>query len=332
MITTAVLRRRFFLMGPLLVLMLSSIGWAQQGQEDRDQVPTFRANVSVVNLFFNAKDRHGALLPDLKESDFNVFEDGTQQKIKYFSSEANQPLTLGVLIDTSGSQQRVLPMTQEIGESFLKQTLREKDMAFVISFDVNVELLQDFTNSSSDLRKGLERAKINTGGGSGGIPGIGQGPVPVSRPKGTLLYDAIYLASDEKLKQEVGRKAIVILTDGEDQGSQTTIKESIEAAQKADAIVYVLFVEDRESYAGFGKGDMKKVAEETGGRVIDVGNKPEKLREAFDQISKELRTQYNIGYTPTNSKRDGTYRKVEIKPANKDIKIQARKGYYAPKE
>jgi VWFA-related protein len=221
-------------------------------------------------------------------------------------------------------------MTQDIGSEFVSDVLRPKDEAFLISFDIQVELVQDFTADTKSLARGLHKTKINVGGGSYGVPGIGQGPVPVSNPKGTLLYDAIYLASDEKLKEEVGRKALIILTDGEDQGSKTTLREAIEAAQKSDAIVYVIFEADRAATWGGGKGDMKKVAEETGGRVIDVGDNPKKLKEAFDEISKELRSQYYIGYTPTNQKRDGGYRKVEVKPVNKDMKIQARKGYYAP--
>lgn len=303
---------------------------SQPSQQDQEPLQTFKVNVNVVNLYFNVKDKHGALIPDLKKDDFEVLEDGAPQKVKYFSASSDQPLTLGIMIDTSGSQQTVLPMTQEIGSNFLSEVLRPKDMAFVISFDVNVELLQDFTNERSLLRKALHKTRINVGGGSSGIPGIGQGPVPISNPKGTLLYDAIYLAADEKLKQEVGRKALIILTDGEDQGSRTRIQEAIEAAQKSDSIVYVIFEADRRATWGGGKGEMKKICEDTGGRVVDVGDNPKKLREAFDQISNELRSQYYIGYTPTNQKRDGSYRKVEVKPLNKDLRIQARKGYYAP--
>jgi VWFA-related protein len=302
----------------------------QPSQQDQQQAPTFKVNVNVVNLYFNVKDKHGGLIADLKKEDFQVSEEGAPQKIKYFNADSEQPLTLGILIDCSGSQSRVLPMTQEIGSEFVHEVLRPKDEAFVISFDIQVELLQDFTADSASLRRALYKTRINTGGGSYGVPGIGQGPVPVHDPKGTLLYDAIYLASDEKLKQEVGRKALIILTDGEDQGSRTRIHEAIEAAQKSDAIVYVIFEADRLATFGTGKGEMKKISDETGGRVIDVGDNPKKLKEAFDQISKELRSQYYIGYTPTNQKSDGTYRKVEVKPVNKDFKIQARKGYYAP--
>jgi VWFA-related protein len=310
---------------------------AQEAPSAQDQEPleTLKVDVNVVNVFFNAKDKKGLLTPNLKKEDFQIFEEGKPQTIKYFSAESNQPLTLGLLIDTSGSQARVLPMEQEVGAQFLNQVLKEKDLSFLISFDVNVELLQDYTNDGKDLRAGLRRTRVNSGVGGGG-PGMGGGPVPTARPRGTLLYDAVYLAAYEKLSKEVGRKAMIILTDGEDQGSQETLKNAIEAAHKADAMVYVLLIADRDFYQsnqmGYsGSGDMKKLAEETGGRMIDVGSEEKKLRAAFDQIANELRSQYYIGYTPKDSKRDGLFRRIEIKPTNKDVKIQATKGYYARK-
>jgi VWFA-related protein len=307
---------------------------AQETKPSDDQsVSTLKVNVNVVNLFFNVKDKHGALVPNLTKDQFEVYEDGKPQTIKYFSSESNQPLTLGLLIDSSASQMRVLEDEKVVGAQFLKEVLRKDDLAFVISFDVNVDLLQDFTADASELRHAMNRAKINSGGAGGGAPGLGGGPLPTSNnPRGTLLYDAVYLAANEKLSREVGRKAMILLTDGADQGSQTRIQQAIEAAQKADTIAYVIMIADRGFYGGFGYSgdhDMKKLAEQTGGRVINVGNKPDKLKEAFDQIANELRSQYNIGYTPTNPARDGSFRKVEVRAKN-GLKIQARQGYYAP--
>jgi len=293
---------------------------------------TLKVNVNVVNLFFNVKDKHGALIPNLNKEDFEVMEDGKPQTIKYFVRESDQPLTIGLLIDTSGSQMRVLDMEQEVGALFLQQVLRSKDLAFLISFDVNVDLIRDFTNDPTDLKMAMRKLKINAGYGGGGLPGLGGGPIPQGNPRGTLLYDAVFLAADEKLKQETGRKAMILFTDGEDQGSQLKIRDAIEAAQRSDVICYVLEISDSGQYSGWGMGEMKKLAEQTGGRVIDVGNKHKKLREALEQISNELRTQYNVGYTPTNPARDGAYRKVEIHTRDKELKIQARKGYYAPKD
>ena len=305
----------------------------QHQAEPEEQTPaeTLKVNVDVVNIFCNVKDKHGALIPDLKKEDFELNEDGKPQAVKYFSAESNQPLTLGILLDTSPSQGRVLPMEQEAGAQFLDEVLRANDEAFLINFDTNVELEQDYTNNKRRLREAMNKAKINGGGVVGGAPGIGQGPLPTAQtPRGTKLYDAVYLASNEKLAREVGRKAMILLTDGEDQGSYAKIGEAIEAAQKADAICYVILIADRGYYGGFYSGDqkMKEMTEQTGGRVIDVGNSFDKLKKAFDQIASELRTQYALGYTPTNGKKDGTFRKIDVK-TKEGYKVQARRGYYA---
>jgi VWFA-related protein len=303
----------------------------QAPREDEGPFGTLKARVDVVNVFFNVKDKHGALIPNLTKDDFEVFEDGKPQKIKYFSAETEQPLTLGILIDTSPSQTRVLPMEQEVGAAFLNQVLRKKDLAFLISFDADVDLLQDFTNDARELRVALNRTRIGGGSPQGGIsriPGVGQGPIPAGHDACcTHLYDAVYLASKDRLGSEVGRKAMIILTDGEDEGSKVKAREAMEAAQKADAMVYVLLIADRGMYQGFGAGEMKKLAEETGGRVIEVGNKLEKLKQAFDQISAELRTQYTVGYT-SNAKHDGAYHKLDVK-SKQGYRVQARRGYYA---
>ena len=296
-------------------------------QPEDNPVETLKVNVDVVNLLFNVKDKKGQLLPNLNKDEFEIAEDGKPQAIKYFKAESNLPLTIGILLDTSLSQDRVLPIEKEVGAQFLQRMLRKEDEAFLISFDVNVDLLQDFTNSGRDIRKGMDAAKINGGGNVGGLPGIGQGPVAIS-PKGTLLYDAVYLAAHDKLRSEVGRKALILLTDGEDQGSQSKLQDALEAAQKSDAIVYVLLISDRGVAMGTGPGYMKKLCEETGGRVINVGNNQQKLQKAFDQISDELRSQYSIGYTPSNNRHDGSFRKVEIK-TKEGYKVQSRKGYYA---
>jgi VWFA-related protein len=308
---------------------------AQQNKDDdQDPAETLKVNVDVVQFFFNVKEKKGGLIPNLPKDHFDLFENGKPETIKYFSSDSNLPLTLGILIDSSASQERVLGMEQEVGGAFLSQILREKDMAFVIDFNIGVSLLQDFTSNARKLKAALNSVRINSGGQAAvsGLPGQGGGPVPtIGDPKGTLLYDAVVLASHDEMGQQVDRKAMILLTDGEDQGSQYKIRDAVEAAQKADTIVYVLLCADRGFY-GFGgySGDsaMKKLTSETGGRVIEVGNKPEKLKAAFDQISQELRSQYYIGYVPTNPTKDGGFRRVEIR--SKDgYKIQARSGYYA---
>ena len=219
----------------------------------------------------------------------------------------------------------MLPLEQESGAQFLKDILTPKDEAFLITFDINVDLRADYTNSVKELRRALEKTQINTGAGTGSVTGN-------MTPKGTLLYDAVYLATHDKLHDEAGRKVLVLLTDGGDQGSNTRLKEAIESAQKANVIIYVILISDQGfmgQYMGFSPaGDMDRLTRETGGRVINIGHNAKKLDEAFAQISDDLRTQYLVSYTPKNPNLDGTFRNINI-TCGKDVKIQARKGYYA---
>jgi VWFA-related protein len=303
-------------------------------------VTTIKVNVDLVSLYFTVKAKDGTLVPHLGADNCAVEEDKVPQKLNHFQAENNQPLTLGILLDTSYSQTRVLPLEQQFGAEFLKDVLKAKDQAFLVSFDVDVDLLQDYTSSARLLERAMNKAEINTAGGNGaaGIPGIGQGPVPVhGQPKGTLFYDAVALASNDKLSRETGRKAIIVLTDGEDQGSQTKIQGAIEAAQKANVIVYGILIADRAAYGNImfgynGNSALKRIADETGGRMIDVGNNGKKLQAAFQQIEDELRTQYVASYRPTNNKADGSYRKLAVScKADKgdELKVQVRRGYYA---
>src|SRR5215471_16582089 len=317
----------------LTLIFVLLTAWPSLAQEDQkpaagpDQMPTFRKNVNLVSLFFNVKDKHGGFVPELTAANFELREDGKAQTIKYFSAETDQPLTLGIMIDSSGSMQAMLPEEKVIAADFLRQVITDKDLAFVISFDISVDLLQDLTTDMRLLRAGLEKARINVGGGgSTGIPGIGQGPFPVSHPKGTLLYDAVYLGSNDILSKQVGRKAMIILTDGVDQGSRLKLRDALEAAQKADVICYVLLLFDPRF--GSDMSDMNHLAEETGGRAISIGSHTDNLGKAFKQISDELRTQYSLGYTSSNEKHDGGFRKIELK-SKEGYKVQARKGYYA---
>jgi VWFA-related protein len=289
---------------------------------------TLKVNVNLVNVYFSVRDKSG-FITNLHKDDCSIFENKELQKTKNFTQEKNLPLTIGILLDTSGSQMNVLPLEQQSGAEFLKDVLTPKDEAFLISFDINVNLLADYTNSAREIKRSIDSAVINTGAGTGSVTGNGT-------PRGTLLFDAVYLAAHDKLRQEAGRKILILLTDGGDQGSQETLKTATEAAQKANAIVYVILIADRGFYGGgfginladTGERDMQRLASETGGRVINVGNNGKKLQEAFDQIQDELRTQYLASYTPTNLKVDGTFRTLNI-TCQPGQKIQARKGYYA---
>jgi VWFA-related protein len=302
-----------------------------------EAVATLKINVNLVDLFFTVKDKSGNLVPHLNQDDCTVLENKEPQKLKSFVAETHQPLTLGILLDTSGSQQRVLPLEQDVGSQFLERVIKSKDEAFLVSFDVDVDLLQDYTNSPRLLARAMSKAEINTAGGNGagGIPGAGGGTVPtIGDPKGTLLYDAVYMAASKKMNQESGRKAMILLTDGEDQGSRTKISEAIAAAQKSNVIIYTILIADRGFYGGFGMGysgysATKRMAEETGGRLIDVGNNGKKLEAAFQQIEDELRTQYVATYTPSNTKLDGTFRHIAVECRGDGLKVQVRKGYFA---
>jgi len=304
-------------------------------QERNADTQTLKVDVNLVDIYFSVRDK-GGFITSLRKDDCGLFEDGKEQTIKNFTQEKNLPLTIGILLDTSGSQQNVLPLEQESGATFLRNVLTPKDEAFLISFDVNVDLLADYTNNAREIKRAIDHASINTASSSAGIPGIGGGPMPTSNPRGTLLFDAVYLAAHDKLRAETGRKIIVMLTDGGDQGSQETLKTATEAAQKANAIVYVILIADRGFYGGggginlgnIGARDMEQLAHDTGGRVINVGHDGKKLEEAFDQIQDELRTQYLVSYTPVNRTADGKFRKINI-DCGKGMSVQARKGYYA---
>ncbi|MGA2277115.1 MAG: VWA domain-containing protein [Terracidiphilus sp.] len=296
---------------------------------------TLKLNVNLVDVVFSVEDKAGNLVPHLTQADCTVSEDKAPQTLKSFVAETHLPLTLGILLDTSGSQQRVLSLEQDVGSQFLERVLKSKDEAFLLSFDVDVDLLQDYTNNPRLLARAMSKAEINTAGGNGaaGIPGAGGGTVPtIGAPKGTVLYDAVYQAAKQKMSQESGRKAMILLTDGEDEGSSVKINDAIAAAQKSNVIVYTILIADRGFYGGFGYSGysaMKKLTEETGGRLIDVGNNGKKLEAAFQQIEDELRTQYVASYTPTNTKLDGSFRKLGVECRGDGLKVRVRKGYYA---
>jgi len=302
---------------------------------------TLHVTSNLVSQYFTVRDSHNALIPWLTKNDCTVWEDKQQQKITNFVAEANQPLTLGILIDTSGSQQYVLPLEQQSANAFLKRVLRPKDEAFVVSFDVGVNLEQDYTSDVRELEHAINRVQINTaaGGGSAGVPGIGEGPIPTQgRPKGTVLYDAVYQVSNDKMRSETGRKAMILLTDGEDEGSDTKPKAALAAAQDANAIIYVILIADPRFDGPMdisGSYAMHQLTDPTGGRVINVGHNGRKLEDAFDQIEEELRTQYYLQYVPINHNMDGSFRRVDVfcngqgQDQNQKMKVQARKGYFA---
>jgi VWFA-related protein len=288
-----------------------------------------KVNVNLVNVLCTVHNKAGGLVGNLEKTDFTVFEDGKQQEIKYFTRETDLPLTIGLLVDTSSSQERLIEIERNAAHQFFTRVLRPKDEAFLIQFGAEADLLQDSTNSPKLLLDGLNQLRLSVP-----VGGLHPGPVPTMQNQaGTILYDAIYLAANEKLKTEVGRKAIVVITDGVDTGSKISRDKSIEAALKADSIIYSIFYQDVAAYGPFGgggggRGELQRMSADTGGKVFDVDRR-HTLEDAFREIQDEMRSQYSIGYTPTNSRKDGTFRKLEIRASGKDNKVQTRKGYYA---
>src|SRR5271163_3866757 len=251
----------------LCAVMLSLAGAPLRSQQ---QGPTISVNVKLVTMFATVRDKHGALIRNLTKDDFVLQQDGHPQAITYFAPDSDLPLTLGLLVDTSGSQRRVLDQERDASHAFIDHLLREdKDKAFVIHFDREVELLQDLTSSRQKLEASLDQLgrpqfsqASGSGGSSGGDPdstssnggggGGGRGSHGGYGGGGTLLYDAVYLASDELMKKQQGRKAIVVLTDGVDRGSKETLRDAIETAQRADTLVYSILFADKEGYGNGG--------------------------------------------------------------------------------
>jgi len=288
-----------------------------------------KVNVNVVNVLCTVRNKAGGLIGNLEKNEFTLFEDGKQQEIKYFTRETDLPLTIGLLVDVSASQERLIETERNAAHQFFTRVLHPKDEAFLISFGAEAELLQDYTSSPKLLLDGLNQLHLSVP-----VGGLHPGPVPTMQNRaGTILYDAVFLASDEKLKKEVGRKAIVVITDGVDTGSKITRDKSIEAALKADSIIYSIFYQDVAAYGPFGgggggRGELQRMSSDTGGKVFDVDRR-HTLDDAFREIQDDMRSQYAIGYTPTNSRKDGTFRKIDLHVSNKDYKVQTRKGYYA---
>jgi len=324
----------------------------------RGQDTQFSTSVAVVNVLATVRDKQGKIIRDLVQDDFTLLEDGRTQSIRYFSQQSDVPLTLGLLIDTSGSQARVLDRERNASLEFVEHILREdKDKTFVIHFDHQVELLQDLTSSRKELEAALkevdgEHPQLNRRSpGGGNQQGRGQGRGGFGG--GTALYDSLFLAGDEILKKQQGRKAVILLSDGVDNGSKTSLTSAIETSQRADMLVYsIRFADAERSPVGFsapgigrggrrgggrypqtqrrepvdGKKILERISQETGGAYFDVSNKMP-LDKIYDQIEEELRNQYNLGYSP--DKPGGGYHKVLVSVKRKNLTVRARDGYYS---
>jgi VWFA-related protein len=334
----------------------------QQSAQQEQPKPTFSTGVKVVNLFANVRNKTGAIVKDLTKDDFLLDEDGRTQEIRYFSQESDLPLTLGLLVDTSGSQRRLIEEERAASYRFFEQVLRpEKDVAFVIHFDFEVELLQDITSSRRLLEKALDNLESPAqqrqqqqstqqspypypypGGGGRRRGGMGGGRPPMGggggrSGGGTMLYDAVLLAADELMRKQSGRKALILLTDGVDTGSKVSLSSAIEAAQRADTLVYSILFEDPEAYGGVfgrmgtrmpnGRKVLDQISRETGGRLCEVSKK-QTLAKVYDEIDEDLRHQYSLGYSPDRADDARGYHKIHLTTKQKGLTVQTREGYY----
>ncbi len=284
------------------------------------QDATFSTDVNLVTLLATVRDRNGKFVKGLGKEAFSLEEDGRPQTILHFSQESNQPLKIGLLVDTSRSQIPVLEPERKASFTFLDQVLRADDAAFVLHFDFRVALLENFTSSREALAKALAALQI---------------PARAS----TLLFDAVQQASETLMKPQSGRKAFIILSDGGDVHSKTTISTAIEYAQRADTVIYsILFaahnmgigpgiMAGQAIYHARGRKVMRRLAEETGGLYFEVSKK-ETIEQIYGEIEDEMRNQYSIAYRSNRADASGGYRKISLKMADRHLTVHTRPGYY----
>ena len=368
--------RRLGLVLLAIPLFLTGRPLRSQQAAGQAQGPPITVHVKVVNVLATVRDKKGAIVRNLTQEDFELKDQDRPQTIRYFAHETDLPLTLGLLVDTSMSQRRVLGEERDASATFLDQVLRvDKDQAFIIHFDHEVELLQDLTSSRQKLQAAIgllqtpQRVQADNGGSSD--PGQGQGGGSGGRGRGgyggggTTLYDAVYLASNDITAKQSGRKALIVLSDGVDRGSKKTLASAIEAAQRADTLVYSILFTDEEPNGGGGYGHhgmgggmggmggmgggmgrhgggyprpqesrpdgkkiLEKLSKDTGGRFFEASKK-HPIDETFSQIQEELRSQYSLGYTPDPPDAGAGYHKINVTVKKKDLIVQARDGYYS---
>lgn len=299
-----------------------------------------RVNTSLTNVFFTAADKQKRFISNLKREDLRILEDGTPQEIFTFQQSVELPLSLAILIDCSGSEERTLPEEKAAARSFLESIMRPaKDEAAVVSFTGEVTLEQGLTGNVARLRRAIDQVEfVPPSGYIGGGVVVGGTP-PISGTQQTLagstaIWDAIWATSNELLTDsaEHQRRAIILLTDGQDTISQVHMQDAISRALKADALIYAIGIGDRYQF-GINESALKKITEGTGGRAYFPRNERE-LRDAFAQIERELREQYLIAYSPSNKTPDGTYRRVTIEIVNPELRrdnlrLTYRPGYFA---
>ena len=306
--------------------------------QDSDEV--IKVETNLTNIFFTAADKNKRFISDLKPEDIRIFEDGQPQEIFTFQQNIDLPLSIAILIDTSISEQYTLPAEKEAARAFLENVLRpQRDEAAVVSFTGETTLEQGFTGNIDRLRRAIDHVEFIPPSGYIGGRVIVNGTPPISDTNqnlagSTAIWDAIWATSEELMVQsaEHSRRAIILLTDGDDTSSRMKIHDAVERAQKADAFIYAIGIGDRYQF-NVNEGELRKVAERTGGRAYFPKHERD-LRDAFTQIQRDLREQYLVAYSPSNKARDGSYRKIEIQVINpslkqQELKLNYRAGYFA---
>lgn len=303
----------------LLRLAAAACGMSRAQAQDET---VFTANVKVVNVLATVRQKNGTLVSDLAKDDFVLAEDGRPQTIRYFSRETNLPLTLGLMVDTSGSQGRVLDAERGASLRFLDQVVRDKtDQVFIMQFDSAVTMRQPLTSKVGALDDALAYVDTET-----------QRQVRIQHGGGTLLYDAVAKASNEVTKPLTGRKALIVLSDGVDFGSYGSLDDAIEAAQKADTLIYSILYSDPGFYGILGGRDgrhvLERMSNETGGTFFEVSKK-QSVDQIFAVMEQELRTQYNLGYVSDKPAEISGFRAIQLTTDRKGLTVQARKRYWA---
>ena len=306
--------------------------------ETLDEEGVERVETDLTNVLFTAVDRNKRFITSIRQEDIRVLEDGVEQKVFTFQREVNRPLSLAILIDTSNSQERTLPEEKSAAQQFVDTVIRpQKDEVAVLSFTGDATLEQGLTGSAARVRRAIERVEFQPPSGYVG-GGVLVGTPPIngdSRAGSTAIWDAIWVTSREVLSEtsDKTRRAIILVTDGVDTSSRERMADAVDAALKADAIIYSVGIGDSFSFDGVDEGSLRKISERTGGRAYFPRNE-EDLRSAFAQIQDELRSQYLVAYSPLNRSKDGTFRKVQIEVTNPDLRrenlrLTYRQGYFA---
>ena len=310
-------------------LLLSAAGlFAFGARASAAQDVTFSTEVKVVNVLANVYGKNGEIVRDLTRDDFLLSEDGRPQPIRYFSRETDLPLTLGLLVDTSMSQRRVLDAERVASFDFVDQVLREAtDHVFIVQFDMGVEIRQPLTSSRRKLESALAQVAA---------PSLRQ--LELQRGGGTLLYEAIAVAARDVMRAQTGRKALIVISDGVDTGSEIPLSTAVEEAQRAGTLVYAIVFSDANAYGTFlgplgggepdGKGVLMRIARETGGRCFEV-SKTLSIEHIFQAIQDELRSQYNLGFVSDVAVRISGFRRLQLTAKAKGLVVQAQSRYWA---